>query len=101
MARLLYVIPDVSDPMSREAFTRREAALLDRYPTMFDRAAYEYGLVAIPPGWLPLLELLCDEVHNLLPPQRRRAFRWAQIKEKLGCLRAYFDGGPFHSDLLG
>lgn len=30
----------------------------------------------------------------------RAAFRWLQVKEKLGGLRCYYDGGPLHVDIL-
>lgn len=101
MTRLAYSIPKVPrEPMSKQEFERRQAALLERYPTMFDRLIREDAL-QIEPGWFPVVELLCDEVNKLLPFRLRKAFHWDQIKEKFGGLRAYFAGGPYYLDVLG
>lgn len=44
-------------------------------------------------GWLPLLAKMFKDVDKVLKPEERKYFRFTQIKEKYGGLRAYFNGG--------
>ena len=47
--------------------------------------------ISVHAGWLPILNALCERVGEELTPFERRRFRWSQIKQKWGELRAYFD----------
>lgn len=50
-----------------------------------------YAEVGIGEGWWQLMHDLCAEVDALLDtPELKEHFRWTQVKEKFGGLRAYF-----------
>ena len=81
-------------------------ALIERlqtnYPGMFDRP---YGGVSTGPGWWPIVESLCSNIDSHQTWNNQMAARYpaeytafkpvqvAQIKEKFGGLRFYYDGG--------
>ena len=44
-------------------------------------------------GWLPLLAKMFEDIDNVLSYQEKENFRFTQIKEKFGGLRAYYEGG--------
>lgn len=87
-----------------DAFIKR---LQTNYPVMF---ANSYGGVCTGPGWWPILENLCANIdsytnwHNSMAekyPSEYEAFApvtVAQIKEKFGGLRFYYDGGDAKID---
>jgi hypothetical protein len=67
----------------------------EKYPAMFTGA---YGGFAVGPGWWPILESLCGQIQHYLNWQNRQTqavpqVTVAQIKEKFGGLRFYYDGG--------
>lgn len=78
-----------------DAFAKK---MEEKYPKMF---ANPYGGFAVGPGWWPILERLCANIqHHIDWWNKNRADRpvvkqvvVAQIKEKFGGLRFYYDGG--------
>ena len=86
-----------------EAFVKR---MEEAYPKMF---ATPYGGFAVSQGWWPILENLCANIQHHIDWQQKTADQCAklnkpvpevapqvavaQIKEKFGGLRFYYDGG--------
>lgn len=82
-----------------EAFVEKLHA---KYPVMFSEP---YGGVAVGAGWWPIIESLCDNIQSHLKHRNGLATQYpdqhkpvkqvviAQIKEKFGGLRFYYDGG--------
>lgn len=76
-------------------FTKR---MEEQYPKMF---AKPYGGFAVGAGWYPILEALCSNIQNYLDWINKNHEKYpvvsqvtvAQIKEKFGGLRFYYDGG--------
>jgi hypothetical protein len=78
-----------------EAFAKR---MEEKYPKMF---AQPYGGFAVGKGWWPIVESLCGQIQSYLnwintnhekhPVVEQVVV--AQIKEKFGGLRFYYDGG--------
>lgn len=77
------------------------AKLETKYPEMFSQP---YGGIAVGPGWWPIIEVLCDQIHHHIKFKNEQRDRWnrgegcppvtiSQIKEKFGGLRFYYDGG--------
>ena len=76
--------------------------LHSRYPKIFTE---QYGGVAVGPGWWPIIESLCAQIQSHLDHRNGLAKQYpdqhnpvtqvtvAQIKEKFGGLRFYYDGG--------
>ena len=76
--------------------------LHSKYPTMF---AGQYGGVCVSKGWWPIIEALCEQIQSHLKHRNGLATQYpdqhkpveevviAQIKEKFGGLRFYYDGG--------
>ena len=67
----------------------------EEYPQMFVGA---YGGFAIGKGWWPIIEVLCSNIQQHLDWANRNdqvvpQVVVAQIKEKFGGLRFYYDGG--------
>ena len=60
-----------------------------KYPELF---AHPYGGVDTGEGWWPIIELLCYEIDSHTK-WRKVSCTVAQIKEKFGTLRFYYDGG--------
>lgn len=89
-----------------DAFAKK---MEEAYPAMFENP---YGGFCIGPGWWPIVEQLCGQIdaytkwknntraallkenpHNHPVPDEVTQVRVAQIKEKFGGLRFYYDGG--------
>jgi len=91
---------DDSENCDYDKFVARlEAA----YPKMFNQA---YGGIAVGKGWWPIIESLCSNIQHHIDWNNKRAEKYpelcykpitqvtvAQIKEKFGELRFYYDGG--------
>lgn len=75
-----------------EAFAKR---MEEAYPKMF---AKPYGGFAVSQGWWPIIEKLCANIQHYTDWKNRETevvpqVVVAQIKEKFGGLRFYYDGG--------
>jgi hypothetical protein len=83
-----------------DAFAKR---MEERFPKMFSEP---YGGFAIGKGWWPIVESLCANIQSHIDWNNQRAEKYpelcykqvtqvtvAQIKEKFGGLRFYYDGG--------
>ena len=69
-----------------------------RFPKMFNG---KYGGFACGEGWWPILEKLCSNIQNHIDWKNKQSeivpqVTVAQIKEKFGGLRFYYDGGDDH-----
>jgi len=72
-----------------------EKRMVEAYPKMF---AEPYGGFAVGPGWWPILEALCGQIQHHIDWKNKKStvvpqVTVAQIKEKFGGLRFYYDGG--------
>jgi hypothetical protein len=72
-----------------------EKRMVEAYPKMF---AEPYGGFAVGPGWWPILEALCGQIQHHIDWKNKKSMivpqvTVAQIKEKFGGLRFYYDGG--------
>lgn len=70
----------------------------ERFPKMF---ANPYGGFCCGEGWWPILEKLCSNIQSHIDWKNKQAkvipqVTVAQIKEKFGGLRFYYDGGDDH-----
>lgn len=81
-----------------EEFAKR---LETSYPKMFKDP---YGGFAVGPGWWPIIETLCHQIHHHVEWRQNQLEKYqrgegcpdvtvTQIKEKFGGLRFYYDGG--------
>jgi hypothetical protein len=75
-----------------DAFAKR---MEDRFPKMF---ATPYGGFCCGEGWWPILETLCGQIQHHIDWKIKQGnditqVTVAQIKEKFGGLRFYYDGG--------
>jgi hypothetical protein len=81
-----------------DKFARRMKLL---YPKMFSQP---YGGFAVGPGWWPILEALCGQIHHHIEWKQNQKEKYgrgegcpdvivSQIKEKFGGLRFYYNGG--------
>lgn len=81
-----------------DAFAER---MKEKYPKMFSRP---FGGFAVGTGWWPILESLCAQIHQHVEWKQNQLEKYqrgegcpdvvvAQIKEKFGGLRFYYDGG--------
>lgn len=83
--------------------------LVARFPYMFEpteeRSDFFEFSPAIGHGWLPIFVRLCEAVDGALLFNERQRFRWHQVKEKFGGLRAYWGliGNPptLYLDIVG
>lgn len=80
------------DEKAYDEFVER---LQTNYPKMF---ANPYGGVCTGPGWWPILENLCRHIQSHIDWKNKDGevvaqVTVAQIKEKFGGLRFYYDGG--------
>lgn len=75
--------------------------LHSKYPKMF---ANPYGGVCVGEGWWPIIKALCNQIHHHVKWKQEQKEKYgrgdgcpdvvvAQIKEKFGGLRFYYDGG--------
>ena len=67
----------------------------ERFPKMFDG---KYGGFACGEGWWPIIETLCNNIQHHIDGKNKESeivpqVTVAQIKEKFGGLRFYYDGG--------
>lgn len=78
-----------------------EQRMKEKYPKMF---AQPYGGFAVGAGWWPILESLCANIQSHIDWKQQQQEKYsrgdgckqvvvAQIKEKFGGLRFYYDGG--------
>ena len=70
----------------------------ERFPKMFSG---KYGGFACGEGWWPILEKLCSNIQRHIDWKNKQSevvpqVTVAQIKEKFGGLRFYYDGGDEH-----
>lgn len=81
-----------------DAFSQK---LEKSYPEMFKNP---YGGFAIGPGWWPIIEALCGQIHHHVKWRQEQKEKYGrydgcpdviveQIKEKFGGLRFYYQGG--------
>jgi hypothetical protein len=75
-----------------DAFVKQ---LEETYPAMFSGP---YGGIAVDTGWWPIIASLCAGIQHHLDWKNRQSLvvpqvTVAQIKEKFGGLRFYYDGG--------
>ena len=64
-----------------------------KYPEMFTQP---YGGVVVGPGWWPIVETLCELIHDYTEWRKLPPVVVTQIKEKFGGLRFYHEGGDEH-----
>lgn len=84
--------------MELEQYDEFEKRLKERFPNMFSQP---YGGVAVSEGWWPIVESLCSNIQHYLNWINKNHEKHpvvpqvvvTQIKEKLGGLRFYYDGG--------
>ncbi len=75
-----------------EEFAKR---MEEKYPKMF---SHPYGGFCVDAGWWPIIESLCGNIQHYLNWKNKESeivpqVVVAQIKEKFGGLRFYYDGG--------
>lgn len=81
-----------------DAFEKR---MKEKYPKLLSG---RYGGFAVGPGWWPILEALCNQIHNHVEWKQNQLEKYQrgdgcldvtvnQIKEKFGELRFYYSGG--------
>jgi len=78
-----------------EEYDAFEKSLTEKYPAMFSEP---YGGIAVGKGWWPILQALCSNIQHYLNWKNKESevvsqVVVAQIKEKFGGLRFYYDGG--------
>ena len=97
---------------TEEQYDEFSKRMEEKYPLMFDQP---YGGFAVGEGWWPIIESLCGEIdsytkwrnntrvalkkdnpYNHKIPKAVPQVKVAQIKEKFGGLRFYYDGGDEH-----
>lgn len=76
--------------MTYDEYQQQIKELSDKYPVQFEPGClFQYGF-SISKGWFELFSHLCEEIQTSLEPEILERFRWQQVKEKFGGLRAYF-----------
>jgi hypothetical protein len=80
---------------SEEQYDAFEKRMHETYPAMF---ANPYGGFAVGAGWWPVIESLCANIQSHINWKNREQevvpqVVVAQIKEKFGGLRFYYEGG--------
>lgn len=87
--------------MTEDQYDEFVNALEAKYPEMFSKP---YGGLCIGPGWWPIIEALCNQIHHHVKWKQEQKEKYnrgegcpdvtvQQIKEKFGGLRFYYDGG--------
>ncbi len=66
-----------------------------RLPYQFKGSRLEVHVAA---GWADVFEKLCEDIDQLLGPNKR-GFHWDQVKEKWGSVRFYYQMGAEPADL--
>ena len=98
--------------MNEEKYDEFVAKLEAKYPEMFSEP---YGGICVGEGWWPIIESLCAQISSYTKwrnntrkallddnpydreiPEAVEQVKVAQIKEKFGGLRFYYDGGDEH-----
>lgn len=99
---------------TEDQYDEFEARMLEKFPKIFSG---QYGGFAVGSGWWPILEALCGQIqhhidwsndyrsrllkdnpyNNKIPDEVPQVVA-AQIKEKFGGLRFYYDGGDSKID---
>jgi hypothetical protein len=82
-------------PMIKPDYEAFQSRMHQQYPKIFSG---DYRGFAIDEGWWPIVEGLCDSIQHYLKWRNRdgeevQQVVVTQIKEKLGGLRFYYDGG--------
>jgi len=88
---------------TEEQYEAFQARMLEEYPKIFSQP---FGGFAIGPGWWLIVDLLCSRIQQRIDMVQYRIEKYpewenepvpqvvvAQIKEKFGGLRFYYDGG--------
>jgi hypothetical protein len=78
-----------------ETYDEFEKRMIEKYPKMF---SHPYGGFAVGEGWWPVIEKLCSNIQHYLNWKNKESevvpqVVVAQVKEKFGGLRFYYDGG--------
>lgn len=78
-----------------ERYDKFAKLMEERFPKMF---VDKYGGFAVGEGWWPILEKLCASIQSHIDWKEKQGnpipqVTVAQIKEKFGGLRFYYDGG--------
>jgi hypothetical protein len=81
--------------MRTEEYDEFAKRMEEKYPKMF---AQPYGGFAIGEGWWPIIESLCSNIQHYINWKNKESevvpqVVVAQIKEKFGGLRFYYEGG--------
>jgi hypothetical protein len=78
--------------MNYEKYDAFEKELSEKYPAMF---AEPYGGIGVGEGWWPIIASLCASIQGHIDWKKGECpqVTVAQIKEKFGGLRFYYDGG--------
>ncbi len=87
--------------MDNEEYESFSDRMEKTYPKMFSRP---YGGFAVGAGWWPIIESLCGQIQHHIDWKNEQKEKYnrgegckqvvvAQIKEKFGGLRFYYDGG--------
>ena len=81
--------------MNYETYDAFEKELTEQYPAMFSKP---YGGICIDKGWWPILKALCSQIQHHIDWKTKQGHvvpqvTVAQIKEKFGGFRFYYEGG--------
>lgn len=87
---------------TEEQYDEFAARMHQNYPAMFENN--RYGGFAVGAGWWHILDALCNQIHHHVKWKQQQKEKYnrgdgcpdvvvAQIKEKFGGLRFYYDGG--------
>ena len=86
---------------NEDEYNAFEKRMEEQFPKMFGS---QYGGFAIGPGWWPIVESLCRHIQHHIDWKQEQKEKYgrgegceqvtvAQVKEKFGGLRFYYDGG--------
>lgn len=88
-------IPDWENILADKEI-RKDNMFRKKFPYMFrvisePNSQYKrFAEISIDEGWWQLFHNLCQEIDEYLDtPEKKEQFRWIQVKEKFGSLRAY------------
>jgi hypothetical protein len=97
-ARIRFFIPSAPQrEISWDETKVERARIIARFPWQFrEKTDWAYSFE---PGWLRLIERVCERVAELVPENERKYFGFSQVKEKYASGRFYFRGGPTYLDL--
>jgi len=84
------------------AYHAFEKEMREKYPKIFSQP---FGGFAVGPGWWPIVKSLCSNIQHHIDWKIKQGHDVpqvvvAQIKEKFGGLRFYYDGGDEYIDGL-